>query len=41
LSKEIRLESLYESGLPELIYTDENRLKQVIINLISNAIKYT
>ncbi len=28
-------------GLPETLYTDENRLKQIIINLLSNAIKYT
>ena len=30
-----------EQNFPEFIITDENRVRQVIINLISNAIKYT
>ncbi len=27
--------------LPDILHIDENRLKQIIINLVSNAIKYT
>ena len=30
-----------EQNFPEFIITDENRVRQVLINLISNAIKYT
>ena len=30
-----------QSSLPSTMFTDENRLKQIIINLLSNAIKYT
>ena len=37
------IEFLDERGpaLPAFIYTDEKRLRQIIINLLSNAIKYT
>lgn len=30
-----------EDTLNQKIYTDEKRVKQIIINLISNALKYT
>lgn len=40
-AKGIDLISIIQANFPNLIRTDVNRLKQIIINLISNAIKYT
>lgn len=39
--KNLLLEFNYQMPVPETIYTDPVRFKQILINLISNAIKFT
>lgn len=39
--KGIKFKSKLQNGIPPDIYTDENRVTQIIRNLISNAIKFT
>lgn len=39
--KGLALELRLEPGLPALIVTDTNRLQQILVNLMSNAVKFT
>jgi PAS domain S-box-containing protein len=40
-AKEIGLDFKIKTKLPEFIFTDPTRLRQIMINMISNAIKFT
>lgn len=39
--KNLRFEVGIDSRIPSILYGDENKIKQVVLNLLTNAVKYT
>lgn len=40
-SSEVSLDSYIEKSVPEYIYSDQKRIKQILINLLENSLQYT
>lgn len=41
IAKGLQLNVKYHEPLPELVYSDPNKFRQILINLVNNSIKYT
>ncbi|MDR1654725.1 MAG: PAS domain-containing protein, partial [Treponema sp.] len=40
-SKDLEFRSFFDPGVPHVIYGDDVRIRQIVTNLINNAVKYT
>lgn len=40
-AKGLQLDIKYDAKLPQYVYTDESKLRQILLNLLGNAIKFT
>ena len=41
VEKKLRLDVVFETAIPDTIQSDPTRLRQIVMNLVSNAIKFT